>query len=496
MGTTATHRFIRQLRDQKKLVRCYTQNIDGLEARDGLSTDLERGRGNNTRFTRKAMQLPRSTANCLAGSISDPGCEVVQLHGDLDVVRCTLCSTLCSWEEGGSETIFLSGNAPRCQNCAYQDQSRQDRGMRGTAVGSLRPNIVLYGEEHPSADKLSSITTYDLKCGPDVLLILGTSLKVHGLKVLVREFAKAVHTRTGKKGIVVFVNHTRPPGSIWNDVLDYWVSMDCDEWVHDLRVRRPGLWLNQSVLDAKMVKRINVPLDGHTTKRIAQTEEDKENHLPPSLVRVTKMKTSIKNDGPLIRPMSRPKRDFAKKAAPMTPSKSQQLPTPPPSREHDIHKARQSFRHDVYEDDFTISTPSKRRKRDNDIWEDHESEALSDTLSDYHEDPEESQSIRIPRRMPTIQKRSSAKPSASSSASGKQKHGNAIPSALENQTEETDVLMEKRNDEDGAKGKQDAPQDSKCIPLANRMPKIQVIVPSSRGIVHGPLMSGKKRKRA
>ncbi|KAG8418549.1 NAD-dependent deacetylase hst3 [Metarhizium acridum] len=72
-----------------------------------------------------------------------------------------------------------------------------------------------------------------------MLLILGTSLRVHGLKVMVREFAKAVHCKGGK---VVFVNFTKPPDSIWGDIIDYWVQWDCDAWVTDLQARIPKLW--------------------------------------------------------------------------------------------------------------------------------------------------------------------------------------------------------------------------------------------------------------
>lgn len=73
-----------------------------------------------------------------------------------------------------------------------------------------------------------------------MLLILGTSMRVHGLKVLVKEFAKAVHSKGGK---VVFVNFTKPPESVWADVIDFWVQLDCDTWVHDVKNRKPALWL-------------------------------------------------------------------------------------------------------------------------------------------------------------------------------------------------------------------------------------------------------------
>jgi hypothetical protein len=71
---------------------------------------------------------------------------------------------------------------------------------------------------------------------------MGTSLRVHGLKILVKEFAKAVHLKGGK---VVFVNQTKPPESTWGDFIDYWVEWDCDDWVLDLKQRRKDLWLPQ-----------------------------------------------------------------------------------------------------------------------------------------------------------------------------------------------------------------------------------------------------------
>ena len=42
---------------------------------------------------------------------------------------------------------------------------------------------------------------------------------------------------------MVFINYTKPPGSVWSDVIDYWVEWDCDAWVLDLKDREPALWL-------------------------------------------------------------------------------------------------------------------------------------------------------------------------------------------------------------------------------------------------------------
>ncbi|KAG5960809.1 hypothetical protein E4U58_004515 [Claviceps cyperi] len=290
---TASHRFIRHLRDRGTLVRCYTQNIDQFEEKVGLSTRLQDGPGLRARFSRRSTaaatsqlsQLPEdacrdskdqqftpessrqpadfatdSSASCqqsqdvktdtssdgtrtrrkvgLKPQLPRSGVECVFLHGSLHLLRCFLCSRVCSWDEN-RELETLSGQQPECPHCVGATVAREERGKRALGVGKLRPDIVLYGEEHPSSHLISPIVTHDLSLSPDMLLILGTSLRVHGLKVMVREFAKAVHSKGGK---VVFVNLTEPPKSVWGDVIDYWVQWDCDAWVKDLQVRIPGLW--------------------------------------------------------------------------------------------------------------------------------------------------------------------------------------------------------------------------------------------------------------
>jgi hypothetical protein len=170
---------------------------------------------------------------------------VVALHGSLATLRCQLCSKPSSWDDPDNLAATLAGAAPECDYCTEYNQHRKGRGRRSLAVGRLRPDIVLYGEEHPAANLISPLVTHDLKLGPDVLLIMGTSLKVHGLKIMVREFAKAVHDRGGK---VIFVNRTKPPESTWGDVIDYWVAWNCDTWVSDLKKRRADIWLPQGTI--------------------------------------------------------------------------------------------------------------------------------------------------------------------------------------------------------------------------------------------------------
>ncbi|KAL6412097.1 NAD-dependent histone deacetylase HST3 [Ilyonectria robusta] len=294
---TSSHRFIGHLRDRGKLVRCYTQNIDQIEEKVGLSTSLKDGPGSRGRFSRRSTanmaQLnkmveeassittdqsssdksqptsdsepsqqsqasqsegtetpvipePEQSSDNAKAPAKNPrrelprsGVECVFLHGSLELLRCFLCGRVCSWDDGDRELETMSGQQPECPHCVGATTAREEKGKRALGVGKLRPDIVLYGEEHPNSHLISPIVTHDLALNPDLLLILGTSLRVHGLKVMVREFAKAVHTRGGK---VVFVNFTKPPESSWGDVIDYWIEWDCDAWVADLQDKVPKLW--------------------------------------------------------------------------------------------------------------------------------------------------------------------------------------------------------------------------------------------------------------
>ena len=138
--TSATHKFIRRVRDHKRLIRCYTQNIDGLEAREGLRTDLRAGKGSRGRFTKKAMGLPNHQSQNVQGGKMDGGCEVVQLHGDLDVLRCTICSQIASWDNTQQKEL-LKGRAPVCPACEEIDQVRRACGKRGSATGIRKYHI-------------------------------------------------------------------------------------------------------------------------------------------------------------------------------------------------------------------------------------------------------------------------------------------------------------------------------------------------------------------
>jgi NAD+-dependent protein deacetylase SIR2 len=113
-----THRFIRLMHSQGKLLRWYTQNIDGLEAKCGLSCD-----------------------------VNDANGKVVQLHGSLHYAYCTLCKS-----QSKMTPKFISqyekGEAPSCEKCLKLQSIRETLGKRSITIGFVRPAIVLYHEEH------------------------------------------------------------------------------------------------------------------------------------------------------------------------------------------------------------------------------------------------------------------------------------------------------------------------------------------------------------
>ncbi|KAM3160609.1 Protein acetyllysine N-acetyltransferase [Lachancea thermotolerans] len=251
---TRTHRFIAHLKNRGKLLRCYTQNIDGLEENLGLEMSSER-------------DCDTSMANQWRNL------DVVQLHGDLNRLSCTQCFKTFNWNRGLSRCL-RSGQLPSCPRCEDSSTQRSLMGKRNTgSIGLLRPNIVLYGENHPSCEFITQGLNLDIARGrPDLFFIMGTSLKVDGVKKLVRNFSKQVHDRNG---LVVLINKTRIGDCNWHGIIDYQILSDCDAWVDHLKEDIPEFFKTQQQVEkARQLKRENSIL------RKRQREERKL--TPPS----------------------------------------------------------------------------------------------------------------------------------------------------------------------------------------------------------------------
>ncbi|OBA18052.1 DHS-like NAD/FAD-binding domain-containing protein [Metschnikowia bicuspidata var. bicuspidata NRRL YB-4993] len=236
---TETHKFIKTLKEKNKLLRCYTQNIDSIEKSLDLNCGID-----SAHFNEIELGLARTFRD------NWKDLDVVQLHGNLHKLSCTQCLTHYEWT-AESQTKLREGENPECENCYLKFQERLYAGKRMTGnIGILRPDIVLYGENHPQSEILARGLNIDMGMKCDLVLIMGTLLKVDGVKKLVRSVCKNVRERGGK---VVFVNKS-PVAKQFASLVDYEVLCDCDDFIRALRHEIPDLFLTQEQLDSKKLQ--------------------------------------------------------------------------------------------------------------------------------------------------------------------------------------------------------------------------------------------------
>ena len=208
---TSFHKWLGELQKQNKLLRVYTQNIDGLEMKAGLTTypTLESG-----------SALP-----------PNPSVRCVSLHGSLQRLRCRLCSATFFTET--YIDVLRQGVFPSCNSCNHAREIRKQEGKRPLAVPIIYPDIVLYGETlHPAADQITAMAKQDLNT-VDLLLVVGTSLKIPGTKDIVRNFSERLRRKAAKEGNnirSIYINMEQSGDTAWLEKhFDAWVGGDC-QW--------------------------------------------------------------------------------------------------------------------------------------------------------------------------------------------------------------------------------------------------------------------------
>ncbi|XDT39959.1 Sirtuin catalytic domain profile [Nakaseomyces glabratus] len=195
---TKFHLLLDHLASQQRLVRLYTQNIDGLDTRlENLKTTVP---------------------------LDKPIPTTIQLHGSVDYMECNLCAKIDCFNpeafENEGEII------PLCPQCKEFDEVRKVAGIRSKGLGKLRPRVVLYNEVHPEGDLIGQVSNKDLKQKIDFLLIAGTSLKIPGVLQMCKKFIEKV---VKNKGIVIYFNKEMPTQSLLKSLghIDLIVLGDC-----------------------------------------------------------------------------------------------------------------------------------------------------------------------------------------------------------------------------------------------------------------------------
>lgn len=183
------HHLLKLFKSKSKLQRCYTQNIDCFEkSLHGLEC-LPYGPPPST----------TTTTNSTLTTISkkqQPQPDVILLHGNLDFLVCYSCNKRIPFSKSHAEKMSLEMQSVDCPSCLEVCEERKRLGKRQWAVGRMLPDLILYNHPpNPSGEIVGHWASRDIQQNPDMLIVVGTSLRVSGIKKLVKQFAKAVlHT--------------------------------------------------------------------------------------------------------------------------------------------------------------------------------------------------------------------------------------------------------------------------------------------------------------
>lgn len=197
---TPFHHLIASLAKEGRLLRLYSQNVDGLD----------------TSMTPLATDVPLNTKG--------PWPKTIQLHGGLAKMVCSKCGEISDFD--GS--LFEGPETPPCKACEETDNVRTSHaGKRSHGIGRLRPRMVLYNEFNPDEEAIANVVKADLRARPDAVLVVGTSMKIPGVRNMVKDMCQV--TRKRKDGLAAWINlDAEPSGADLRDCWDLVVQGKCD----------------------------------------------------------------------------------------------------------------------------------------------------------------------------------------------------------------------------------------------------------------------------
>lgn len=198
---TPFHHLIASLAKEGRLLRLYTQNVDGLD----------------TSMPPLATTVPLN--------VKGPWPKTIQLHGGLAKMVCSKCSDISDFD--GS--LFEGPEAPLCKGCEETDNVRTSHaGKRSHGIGRLRPRMVLYNEYNPDEESIANVVRADIRARPDAVLVVGTSMKIPGVRNMVKDMCRV--TRGRKDGMTAWINlEPEPTGADLKNCWDIVVKGKCDD---------------------------------------------------------------------------------------------------------------------------------------------------------------------------------------------------------------------------------------------------------------------------
>jgi NAD-dependent histone deacetylase SIR2 len=109
-----------------------------------------------------------------------------------------------------TSTLIFSMIRVRLHVCAVsRSHKRQQQGKREYGIGYLRLRIVLHNETSPDAEAIGAVSVVVLRSRPDAVIVVGTSLKIIGVRSIVREMCRTVSGH--RDGIAIWINKDAEP---------------------------------------------------------------------------------------------------------------------------------------------------------------------------------------------------------------------------------------------------------------------------------------------
>jgi NAD-dependent histone deacetylase SIR2 len=196
---TAMHLALDFLAAENRLLRIYTQNIDGIEEKCPNLT----------------LQIPLPTTG--------PWPNTIQMHGTIHVTQCMKCS----YRSRTNASIFVGDRPPPCLQCEIPRLDSRGEAKRLWNPGPLRPRVTFYDQNGGwDSEGVAKVVKSDLKARPDAFLVAGTALSTKGALALAKDMCQTVHKK--KNGTTIWISKQRPRKEL-QDLFDVIVIGTCDQ---------------------------------------------------------------------------------------------------------------------------------------------------------------------------------------------------------------------------------------------------------------------------
>ncbi|KAF2463817.1 DHS-like NAD/FAD-binding domain-containing protein [Lindgomyces ingoldianus] len=163
--------------------------------------------------------------DCRSDRLPSLSQRTIMLHGRVDTLRCSIRPQHTFRVTAESFSHLINDRCPLCED---EQKQRELEGNRRRSTGSLRSNVLLYGECNPEEPEIVAAFNDDLHRPVDAVIIAGTRLAIDDLRNFVGKLYEKAKS-DNRKCLIVWVNRESP--KIKNDFeIDHVFLGDCDEF--------------------------------------------------------------------------------------------------------------------------------------------------------------------------------------------------------------------------------------------------------------------------